>query len=342
MKKINVQDAVGQELCHDITGVFPDGSKGAMFKRGYVIKDADIPALLDIGKNHVFVWEAEADEVHEDDAALAAARAVCGDGVTHEQAPSEGKILMFADRRGLFRVDRAALREINSIGDYTIASLPNMTDVTSGQKLGGIRIVPLVTKRANVEALVSAAGENYPVFEVMPYRNLKCGVIITGSEIYYGRIEDKFEPILRRTLGKFNAQFISAIKCPDDLDMILSAITGFRNQGADLILLTGGMSVDPDDLTPTAIRASGARVITQGVPMQPGNMLTIAYLDGTVLIGVPGASMHSPVTSLDVFLPRIFAGVEISQDDIPGLGEGGFCSVCAECKYPICYFGRGS
>ena len=340
MKKIKVEDAVGQELCHDITGVFPDGKKGAMFKRGHVIKSEEIPLLLDIGKSHVFVWEAGADEVHEDDAALAAAGAVCGEGVTYDKAPSEGKSLIYSERRGLFRVNRSALRAINSIGDYTIACLPDLTDVAAGQKLAGVRIVPLVTGRENVEALINIAGENSPIFTVMPYNRLKCGVIITGSEVYYGRIEDKFEPIMRKKLGKFDAEFLGVVKCPDDLNIILGAISGFKSQGAELILLTGGMSVDPDDLTPTAIRSCGARVVTQGVPMQPGNMLTIAYLDGTVLIGVPGASMHSPVTSLDVFLPRVFAGAEIGPDDIPGLGEGGFCSGCAECTYPICYFGN--
>jgi len=341
MKKIKVEDAIGQTLCHDITGILPDGRKGVMFKRGQEIKREDIPQLLDIGKNHVFVWEPDALEVHEDDAALIAAQAVCGDGVTYDKRPSEGKTLMSSSIRGLFRVRREILRTINSVGDYTIACLPDMTDVAEGKKLGGIRIVPLVTKRENVDAVVKAATEGFPVFSVLPYKKLKCGVIITGSEVYYGRIEDKFEPIMRRKLNKYDAEIIGIIKCPDDLSVILDAISVYKAKGAQLILLTGGMSVDPDDLTPTAIRSCGANVITQGMPMQPGNMLTIAYLGGTVLIGVPGASMHSPVTSLDVFLPRVFAGVGITPDDIPGLGEGGFCSVCDECTYPRCYFGRG-
>ena len=341
MKKINVEDAIGQALCHDITGVFPDGSKGAMFKHGHVIRQEDVPRLMDIGKNHVFVWEPEADEIHEDDAALIAADAVCGDGVSFDRAVSEGKVQMYSERDGLFRVNRGALRKINTIGDYTIACLPDLTDVSVGSKLGGIRIVPLVTKRENAESIVRIANENKPVFTVVPYRPLKCGVVITGSEVFYGRIQDKFEPIMRKKLSRFNAEFLGAEKCPDDLDLILGAIESFRAKGAELILLTGGMSVDPDDLTPTAIRSCGARVVTQGIPMQPGNMLTIAYIKNTVLIGVPGASMHAPATSLDVFLPRVFAGIEITPDDIPGLGEGGFCAGCTPCLFPLCYFGRG-
>ena len=341
MRKIAVEEAVGRSICHDITGIFPDGKKCVMFKRDYVISSEDIPRLQDIGKNHVFVWEPDADEVHEDDAALAAAQAACGPGITFDEKPSEGKILIYAQQRGLFRINRNALRMINSVGDYTIACRPDLTDVLENTKLGGIRIVPLVTKRANVEAVVKTAKDNYPVFTVIPYRKLKSSVIITGSEVYYGRIQDKFEPIMRSKLAKFDSEILEVIKCPDDLDTILKAISDIMAKGADLILLTGGMSVDPDDLTPTAIRSSGAWVVTQGVPMQPGNMLTIAYLGGTALIGVPGASMNSPVTSLDVFLPRVFAGIEITPGDIPGLGEGGFCATCDTCTYPRCYYGRG-
>lgn len=335
-----MQDAVGQTLCHDLTGVDAKGVKGVMFKRGHVVREEDIPGLMNIGKNHVFVWEPEADEVHEDDAALALAAAVCGEHLIYDKNPSEGKITLAADTDGLFCVRREALRSINSVPDYTVACLPNHTRVGKGQKVCGLRIVPLVTKRRNVEAAVAIARGAGPVFEVLPFRPLKAGVIITGSEVYYGRIQDKFEPVMQKKLASYGAQILGFIKCPDDLDMILSAIADFREQGAELILLTGGMSVDPDDLTPTAIRKSGANVITHGVPLQPGNMLMLAQLDNTTLIGVPGASMHSPTTSLDVFLPRVFAGDPITRDEIAGYGEGGFCMGCAECRYPVCYFGK--
>jgi len=340
VRKIKVEDAIGQALCHDMTGI-SEGKKGVLFRRGHVITREDIPRLLDIGKNHVFVWEPSINEVHEDDAALAVAQAACGFGVAYDESPAEGKVFMYAREKGLFHINRDALREINALGDYTIACLPDKTDVTSGAKLGGIRIVPLVTKRENVDAAVDLAAQNYPIFDIIAYRQLKCAVIITGSEVFYGRIPDKFESIMRKKFSGYDAEILGVTKCPDDLDIILETITNYKSHGANLILLTGGMSVDPDDLTPTAIRSCGARVVAQGVPMQPGNMLMIAYLEDTVLVGVPGASMHSPTTSLDVFLPRIFAGIEITTDDIPGLGEGGFCVACKECTYPRCYFGRG-
>ncbi len=341
MRKVKVQEAVGETLCHDMTGIDDKGFKGVVFKRGHVIREEDIPVLLDIGKNHIFVWEPEADEVHEDDAALALAEAVCGGHLDYDKKPSEGKISLTSDTDGVFRINREALRRINSVPDYTVACLPNNVRVHKGQKVCGLRIVPLVTKRENVDSAVEIARANYPVFQVLPFRPLKCGVVITGSEVYYGRIQDRFEPVLTKKLEGYGATLLGFTKCPDDLDMILQAVADFRNQGAELILLTGGMSVDPDDLTPTAIRRTGAQVITQGVPMQPGNMLMLASLDKTMLVGVPGASMHSKTTSLDVFLPRIFAGAPIAREEIAGYGEGGLCMGCTECRYPICYFGFG-
>ncbi len=340
MRKIRVEDAVGETLCHDMTGISAGGFKGVMFKRGHTITQSDIPALLNIGKSHIFVWEPEADEVHEDDAALALAEVICGDNLNFNAKPSEGKIQLNAGIDGLFRVNSAALKRINSVPDYTVACLPGNSKVTRNQKAGGLRIVPLVTKRENVDTAVKLARENFPVLEVLPFKPLKCGVVITGSEVYYGRIQDKFEPVMRKKLIGYGAEILGVTKCPDDLDMLSEAIKSVKSQGAEAIFLTGGMSVDPDDLTPSAIRQSGADIVTQGVPMQPGNMLTMAYLDDTMLVGVPGASMHFPTTSLDVFLPRIFAGVKITKEEIPGYGEGGFCMGCTECRYPICSFGH--
>ncbi len=339
MRKIKVQDAVGQTLCHDMTAILESGFKGVRFHRGHVIAEEDIPVLLDMGKEHIFVWEPEADEVHEDDASIAVTEAGCGPGVSYT-GPSEGKTTISAQIDGLFLLNSRALRDMNMVPDYTIATIPGNVRVRAGKKLAGARIVPLVTKRENVESAVKIAKANAPVFSVRPFLPLKTGVIITGSEIYYGRIPDAFEPILRAKLQDMGAQILGFTKCPDDLDAILSALAAFRQQGAELVLFTGGMSVDPDDLTPTAIRMAGGELITQGVPMQPGNMLTIAYADGCTLIGVPGASMHSPITSLEVFLPRVFAGVPITREEIAGYGEGGLCQECAVCHFPNCTFGR--
>ena len=338
MKKISVHDAIGETLCHDMTAILADGFKGVKFKRGHVITEDDIPELLNIGKTRVFVWEPEKDEVHEDDAGLAVTQAICGENISFSD-PSEGKFQINSEIDGLFCLNTEALKAINSVPDFTVASRPGYTSVEKGEKLAGARIVPLVTKRENVDLAVKLAEENAPVMCVKPYVVKKAGAIITGSEIYNGRIQDRFEPILHKKMEKYGAKLHRVTICDDDLEMIVDAINTYIEAGIELILLTGGMSVDPDDLTPSAIRESGAEIITQGVPMQPGNMLTIAYLGGAVLVGVPGASMHFQITSLDVFLPRIMAGVMIEKRHIAGLGAGGFCMSCAKCAYPRCFFG---
>ena len=339
MKKIRVEDAVGKVLCHDMTAILEGGFKGVKFKRGHVIKEEDIPQLLDIGKSHIFIWDPESDEVHEDDAAMALTDVICDDSIK-VTGPSEGKMTLSAATDGLLCIEPNALRNINSVDDYTVATRKNYIPVKAGEKVAGARIVPLVTKRENVNKAVAISQKSFPVISVKPFRPLKWGLIITGSEIYYGRIEDKMEPIMTKKLQKFGGEYQGCVKCDDDTDMILGAIKSFRDKGAELILLTGGMSVDPDDVTPTAIRQSGARLVTQGFPMQPGNMLTIAYFENTALVGVPGASMHSPVTSLDVFLPRIFAGIEITKEEVASYGLGGLCQNCEVCHFPNCNFGN--
>ena len=339
MKKMAVEQAIGQILCHDLTAILDNGFKGVLFRRGHVIKTEDIPALKDIGKNHVFIWEPEADEVHEDDAALAIVNAICGKNLQWSE-PSEGKVQISTQIDGLLRINRQALREINRVPDYTVSCLPGNSPVLRGQKLAAARIVPLVTAKSNVDQATVIAAQYYPVISVQPFRPLKCGLIITGNEIFEGRIVDRFEPILTKKLSTFGAKILGAIICPDDPARILDAINGFRARGAELILLTGGMSVDPDDSTPDAIRQSGADVITYGIAMQPGNMLMLASLEETMLVGVPGASLHFRTTSLDIFLPRIFAGDTITPEEIADFGEGGFCMQCEKCHYPICYFGR--
>ncbi len=340
MRKLAVEQAVGQTLCHDITAIRDNGFKGVAFKRGHVIQPSDIEAFKTIGKYHVYVWEDLADEIHEDDAALEIARAICGPNLEWT-GPSEGKVTVSSKADGVLVVNRKALLRVNQVADVTVACLPNYSRLSRGDKLAGARIIPLVTDRDNIRQVARIADEAGPVLSVLPFRALKCALIMIGSEIYDGRVQDRFAPIMGPRLEGFGGQVIGSVKCPDDTERILAAIQKFRTQGADLILLSGGMSVDPDDLTPDAIRTSGADLITYGVPMQPGNMLMLAKLDQTWLVGVPGASIHSPTTSLDVFLPRIFAGIELETAEIAGLGEGGFCQQCKVCHYPVCYFGRG-
>lgn len=337
MKKIPVEQAVGMTLCHDITKMV-DGFKGAAFRRGHVIREEDIEELLNIGKKTVFVWEENAGEIHEEDCALRMAAMAPVQGA-HYTAPSEGKVLLMADTRGMLRVDTELLREINSIGDITISTLPDHYPVESGARLASMRIVPLVTKEEQIIAAERLCAQR-KLLDLRPYAHQKIGVIITGSEVYSGRIKDKFEPVVRRKMESYPAEILGVTICDDDLDMIINSAKAYLAKGADFLIFTGGMSVDPDDLTPTAIRRLGAQVVSHGVPSQPGNMTLVAYLSDVAILGVPGAAISLPTTIFDVLLPQIFTGDKLTKDDLIRLGDGGLCQMCRACHFPNCTFGR--
>lgn len=337
MKKVKVQDAIGMTLCHDITAMV-DGFKGAAFKRGHVITQEDIPKLLDIGKQHVFIWEENAGEIHEEDAARRLSQMTTVNGA-HYGSISEGKVKLFADQDGMFRVDKALLAAVNRIGDITITTLPDHYPVKAGDRLASMRIVPLVTEERQV-AEAEALCADKQLYDLRPFKPLKVGIIITGSEIYHGRIKDKFERVARAKLAHYPAEILGVHVCDDELDMIVGAGRALLAEGAELLIFSGGMSVDPDDLTPSAIREMGAEIISYGVPSQPGNMTLVAYLDQAALLGVPGAAISRPTTMFDVLLPQIFCGDPLTKDDLIRLGEGGLCQMCDNCHFPNCTFGR--
>ncbi len=340
MKKVKVTEAVGLPLCHDITAI-RDGFKGAAFRRGHVIQPEDVEALLNIGKQHVYIWEETAGEIHEEDAALRLAKLAA---VEHGAftGPSEGKMMLTADIPGLFRVNTDLLRAINSIEDITISTVPDHYPVAAGGRLASMRIIPLVTKEDNIrEAERLCAESDTPLLRLLPYRQgLRAGIIVTGSEIYSGRIQDKFEPVARRKLAAYGVEVVSCTVCDDDLPMLEDAIASLQAQRVDLILLSGGMSVDPDDVTPVAVRNAGAEIVSHGVPSQPGNMLLVAYLGDIAVFGVPGAAISLPTTTFDVLLPQALTGEKLTRADLVNLGDGGFCQSCKSCHWPNCTFGR--
>ena len=340
MKKIRTEEAVGLTLCHDITEV-RDGFKGRAFRRGHVVTAADVEHLLNLGKKHLYVWEENAGEIHEEDAALRLA-AMAPVEEAEWTGPSEGKMTLTAKRDGLFRVNKPLLDRINQIGEITIATLPDHYPVRAGDKLCGLRIIPLVCQESEIDQAEAMTAEaERPLMELIPFReNLPVGIIVTGSEVFSGRIRDKFEPVVREKTVAYHADILGCIFCDDDLSMLLSAIDKWKKRGAKLIVMTGGMSVDPDDLTPTAIRQSGAEIVTQGVPAQPGNMFTVAYLEDVTILGVPGAAIHAKITMLDVLLPQVFTGVPFTRQELRSLGMGGLCQTCGECHWPNCTFGR--
>ncbi len=339
MKKVKSEEAVGLTLCHDVTGIRAD-FKGPVFRRGHVIRPEDVETLLDLGKRHVFIWEDQAGEIHEEDAALRLAALAQVENGTFS-GPSEGKMVLSAQCPGQFRVNLDLLRQINSIGDITICTLPDHYPVQPGAKLASMRIVPLVTKEDNIRRAEQLCAESdTPLLELVPYQKKKVGIIITGSEIYTGRIQDLFQPVIRKKVAPYGAEVLGCTFCDDELPMLENAIQEYLEQGAELIVMTGGMSVDPDDITPTAIRRSGAEVISHGIPSQPGNMLLVAYHGDTAIVGVPGAAAKAPTTTFDVLLPQIMTGRKLTKADLIRLADGGFCQSCGSCHWPNCSYGR--
>lgn len=340
MKLIDTRNAVGHVLCHDLTQIIPGVAKDARFRKGHIVAEADIPVLLSMGKDHLYVWEKAEGMLHEDEAAERL-RALCQNANMHPTPVKEGKIELVADVDGLFRVDAARLYAVNSVDEIMVATRHTNTAVRRGDKLAGTRVIPLVVAEARLREAEAAAG-GAPLLELLPYVRKTAAIVTTGSEVFYGRIEDKFTPVVERKLAGFGISMVYRAKAPDDRAQIVAAIGAARAAGAELIVCTGGMSVDPDDQTPGAIKAAGARVVSYGAPVLPGAMFLLGYFeDGTPVMGLPGCVMYAGATVFDLVLPRVAAGVPVSKADLAGMGHGGLCLGCSECRYPVCPFGKG-
>lgn len=341
MKLIRTEGAVGQVLCHDMTQIIPGAYKDARFRKGHIVTAEDIPVLLSMGKENLYIFELREGKVHENDAAERMCALCLNEGMSRSEV-KEGKIEIFAERDGLLRIDREKLCAVNAIDELMIATRHGDTAVKVGDKLAGTRVIPLVIDEAKLIEAERIVGGS-PMLEVLPFQLKRAGVVTTGSEVYHGRIEDKFTPVLERKLAAFGIAMTEHITVDDGLDNIKSAIDRLRATHVDLILCTGGMSVDPDDNTPGAIKASGARIVTYGAPVLPGAMFLLGYFDdGRPILGLPGCVMYAKATIFDLALPRIAAGVEMTRRDFATMGEGGLCLGCKPCTYPNCGFGKSS
>lgn len=341
MKLINTVDAVGHVICHDITIIVKDQVKGTAFKKGHIVTKEDIPKLLSIGKDHLYVWEKNENLYHEDEAASILADACQGEGMSRTE-PKEGKIEICAQKEGVLTIDLQRLFDINLLGEMMIATLHDYTVVKPGDKLAGTRIIPLVIEKEKMRAVSEIADQKNPLLQIKPFVRKKSGIVTTGNEVYYGRIEDTFTPVIEEKIQKFGVEVIGHHTVNDDKIKIAQAIQDLKNQGADIIFCTGGMSVDPDDCTPGAIRESGAKIITYGAPVLPGAMFLLGYFqDGTPIAGLPGCVMFSKATIFDLVLPRMLADIPMSRRDFALMGHGGLCTGCKPCHYPNCKFGRG-
>ena len=341
MRRIETVHAVGHVLCHDLTRIVPGEWKGAQFRKGHVVTQEDIPMLLSMGKDHLFVWEMDDDHLHENDAALRLG-ALCRNDWMQASDIKEGKLELSATRDGLFTVDTERLQAINSLEEIMIATRHTGVAVKTGDKLCGTRVIPLVIAKSQIER-AEAIGTGQPLLTLTPFCLRKAGIVTTGNEVFHGRIEDQFTPVVKRKLADFGIETVRHIVTDDSPERIGEAIAQMRAQGVELILCTGGMSVDPDDMTPAAIRQSGARIVTYGAPVLPGAMLLLGYFDdGVPILGLPGCVMYAKATVFDLLLPRIAAGVPVAKQDIVKLGCGGLCLNCEVCVYPNCGFGKES
>lgn len=342
MKEIRTVDAVGQILCHDITQIIKDQKKGVLFKKGHVVREEDIPALLSVGKEHLFVWEKKEGMLHENEAAEILYKISAGEHM-HGSEIKEGKIELIADCDGLFKIRRDALQAVNSLGEMMIASRHGDFPVRKGDKIAGTRIIPLVIEKEKMDRAEKAAGET-PIFSILPFRNKKAGIVTTGSEVQKGLIKDTFTPVLRAKLDEYACSVIGQTTPGDDRKQITEDILNFIREGADLVICSGGMSVDPDDRTPGAIKDTGAEIVTYGAPVLPGAMLLLAYYkteDRTVpILGLPGCVMYAKRTVFDLILPRVMADDRICAKEISAYGEGGLCLNCQTCTFPNCGFGK--
>ena len=339
MKSVSVQDAVGMVLCHDVTRIIHGGEKGAAFKKGHIITDADVGPLLDMGKAHVYVYNLADGYIHEDDAAFRIASAAAGSGL-RLTPPCEGRINLKAETDGLLKVNADALARINTVCDMTFATLHTNVPVKKDQAVGGVRITPLVTGAENVLEVESICRGFAPILEVKALCSLPVGIVTTGSEVYHGRIDDEFGPVLKEKFDELNCPVLGQTLVSDNVDLTKNAILNFIQDGAGMVAVTGGMSVDPDDRTPAAIRDTGAEVVTYGAPVFPGAMFMLAYLGKAVIVGLPGCVMYYRTSIFDLIIPRILAGEVLTKADFIHLGHGGFCSGCPRCTYPVCGFGK--
>jgi len=340
MKLIKTQDAVGHVLCHDVTQIIKDVTKGALFRKGHVIAERDIPVLLSLGKEHVYIWEDDGNILHENEAAEILCE-MCRNDHMYATEPNEGKIELFADKDGLLMVDTERLRDVNALGEMMIATRASGSPAKRGDKLCGTRIIPLAIEKEKMEHARRTAG-GQPLLELLPIKQKKYGLINTGNEVFHGRIKDTFTPVIREKMAEYGCEMTAHVILADDHEQITSAIKGMLDTGVQLVLCTGGMSVDPDDNTPQAIRNAADSIVSYGAPVLPGAMFMLAYMaDGRAICGLPGCVMYTKHTIFDIVLPRLLADVPITAQWLAGLGNGGLCLDCRDCHFPNCAFGKG-
>lgn len=338
MKQIRIEDAIGCILSHDVTKIVPGEFKGRLFKKGHVIKEEDIPKLLDIGKEHIYVWEPKEGQLHENDAAIRVKDLVLGENCYISEEIKEGKIDFFANKQGLLKIDKEQLLKLNMLGEIIVSTMHNNTPVKVGEKIGATRVIPLIIEEEKIKEAEKIINEK--IISVKEIKPKKAVLITTGNEVYKGRIKDAFLPVMKEKLEYYGGEIVKQVILPDEKEMITENILKAIEEKADMIICTGGMSVDPDDVTPSAIKDCNGEIVTYGAPVLPGAMFLLAYYKDTPILGVPSCAMYSKRTIFDLVLPRVLADEKLSFADIAAYGNGGMCLNCGVCSFPHCSFGK--
>jgi hypothetical protein len=345
VKQVGVVQAVGKMIAHDLCRFVEGNNERTPFRKGHIVREEDIPVLLSMGRNNLFVQDDDGGPggmLHEEDAARRLA-ALCVNRFIRHGEPVEGRIELFSEIDGFFRIALPRLRLINGIPNIIIAARSSNSRVFPGDKIAGVKVVPLMIDEETVQSAEKAASGT-PLFEVLPFIRKNAGLVITGSEIAGGRIKDEFAPLLEKKLEAFAIKLVKTVITRDGMDNVLAGIAEVRSFNPEIVICTGGMSVDADDNTPAAIIESGADIVTYGAPVLPGSMFLLGYYaDGVPVMGVPGGALYKKNRAgiLDIVLPRIAASVRISRRDFVRMGNGGLCLGCAVCHYPVCPYGGG-
>jgi molybdenum cofactor synthesis domain-containing protein len=339
LEKVKVEQAVGMVLAHDLTKIVPETFKGAAFKKGHIIQEEDIEELKNIGKYHVFVVPLDNENLHENESARRLADAVSSKGAFVTD-PSEGRSNIKAAYPGILKVNKQALSELNQAGDFALVSLHNNTIVQQNQIIAAAKVIPLTIDRKEIEKAEQICGTFGPVIDVIPFFPLKTGIVVTGTEVYYGRIQDRFGEVLKEKVKNYGGEFLDLIYAPDDPEVIYRSIQTLIKKQAEAILVSGGMAVDADDVTPQAIERAATEKVTYGMPLLPGAMCMIAYSDDTPIVGIPACAMYHKTTVLDIVYPRLLAKERLKKEDLTSLAHGGLCLQCEICHFPICPFGK--
>lgn len=342
LHSVPLQQAVGQVALHDMTQIIPDQFKGPVIKHGQRISIGDMCRLQQMGRHHIYVAgerPSSSQWVHENEAALAFAEAMAGDGITFQEPAREGKINLVAERDGLFLVEEDRLEAFNLVAGVMCASRQGYSLVDKGKTVAGTRAIPLFLARKEFEKALALLNHT-PIFRVQPLRRARVGILVTGTEVFQGLIQDRFVPIITAKAEKLSSEIVAAQIVPDDRPAISRGIHELIAAGADLIITTAGLSVDPDDTTRQGLADAGATDVLYGAPILPGAMTLLARIGDVQVLGVPACALYFKTTSLDLLLPRLLAGVPITRRDLARMGHGALCLECKSCTFPKCPFGK--